>query len=994
MSGRNQLPSKFSWLGLCLSAGLLLGLLSSTAAAQTVATGTLTGTVLNAATNAYLEKAEVFIEGAGLSTLSETGGEFRITGVPAGEHTLVVRYTGLTTERRPVQVGAGTTQRIDVELTSEIYQLEKFVVAGEREGRSDAITKQRKASNLVNVVASDEFTNLAGGAIGEFMRNLPGVTVDYSGQGGSDARFIRVRGMDPSLNSVTIDGFRAPNASSGNPTRAYEIDQVSLQNIERIEVTKAPTPAMDGDSIGGSVNLVGKSALTLKGRRISYNVNLTGPATDQFKFSKTYGGADSLSHKIRLGGNFSYSDQMLGGKLGVVLTANTYSFYAPAPRAIAAYTYPGGATGPRTGPTDAWQRQLQLADGGPTTSRQSYSLNLDYRLNDQTTIFLRSQLGLSQLDNRGRSFTLQSTTAAPGFTDSSVTAPLAATTQSTSNTTFQDKTGQGTNYTLGVKHQLDDWKIDYSASLGRSMNRYRSLPDGVRSITLSGNTNISYRLEGSNGDPTPAFTQLAGRDVWDINSYTRMSASDEQVDGLDKIAGGVLNVRRDFKARFPFFLQSGLSYRKQERNISGGIRNFTYVGPDGIANTADDNAVGTYAKFLDDVFVNRPFPEYGNVPWPSIRKVGEDFNATPQAYLENTATSFISAAQSLRDAKETVTAAYVMGDVQIGKLGVLAGFRLEQTDITATGPIDDVPAGLAVAAAGGSALAQAQARFARRNTQSNDYSNLFPNLQLRYALLPNVTLRASYTETIGRPEFSEVFPGFTVNPTFNNGQGRITLSGTKLKPQTSENFDASIELYFEPVGVLSFGVFRKNIADYITSLTSVVPAGPDNGFDGEYEGYDLVSKTNLGDARVDGFEFNYSQELSGLGAWLKGASVFANYTYVRAKGSFNGSQSDLEGFHPRAANGGISYRRNRLFASVKYNWRGVSISSISLNRYTDERGMVDVSLNYKIYKQHTFFVEVKNLFSEATDQYIDIVGRNGRYFTAPARIDFGIKGQF
>jgi hypothetical protein len=111
-------------------------------------------------------------------------------------------------------------------------------------------------------------------------------------------------------------------------------------------------------------------------------------------------------------------------------------------------------------------------------------------------------------------------------------------------------------------------------------------------------------------------------------------------------------------------------------------------------------------------------------------------------------------------------------------------------------------------------------------------------------------------------------------------------------------------------------------------------------------------------------------------------------------GTFNGTQSALEGFHPRSANAGVSYRRNRLFASVKYNWRGESLSSTSLNRYTAERGMVDLSVNVKVYRQHTVFVEVKNLFSEPTDQYIDVPGRNGRYFTAPARIDFGLKGSF
>ncbi len=160
-------------------AALLLGLssVSSSALAQG-AEGTVVGRVQNAKTRAFLEGAQVSVAGTSVRAVTERGGSFTLLRVPAGRQILNVTYTGLDAGSQEIEVVAGGTQQVLINLSTEVYQLEKFTVAGLREGNAASITKQRNAENLVNVVSMDTFGNVADGNVGNFLQNLPGVSVN------------------------------------------------------------------------------------------------------------------------------------------------------------------------------------------------------------------------------------------------------------------------------------------------------------------------------------------------------------------------------------------------------------------------------------------------------------------------------------------------------------------------------------------------------------------------------------------------------------------------------------------------------------------------------------------------------------------------------------------------------------------------------------------------------------------------------------------------
>jgi len=179
---------------------LLLFLFAATLRAQPAgaATGLIEGRVLNAASDTYLEGARVTVEGTALETFTDPDGRYRLAGVPSGEVRVRVVYTGAAPSVTTIRVAAGQTAAQDITLATlgriaraagEVVKLDKFTVGESREmeGAAIAINEQRFAANIKNVVSTDEFGAVSEGNVTEFLKYLPGLTVE---QGGGDGRDI------------------------------------------------------------------------------------------------------------------------------------------------------------------------------------------------------------------------------------------------------------------------------------------------------------------------------------------------------------------------------------------------------------------------------------------------------------------------------------------------------------------------------------------------------------------------------------------------------------------------------------------------------------------------------------------------------------------------------------------------------------------------------------------------------------------------------------
>jgi hypothetical protein len=263
--------------------GLVLGsvfLAAATAFAQAAGTGAVQGRVLNATNGSYLTNARVSVTGSNAQAFTDNSGQFRLDGLPAGPATLRVFYTGLAEKTLSVTIAAGQTATLDVNLNAtdtkgegEVVKLDAFTVASKREMDSAAIAinEQRFAMNIKNVVNTDAFGDIAEGNIGDFVKFLPGVTIDYVSP---DARTISVRGVAANYTPITINGNPMASANSSSAGRTQELEQVSLNNASRVEVSKSRTPDVSANALGGSVNLVPRSAFEKSKPSLDYRVFL------------------------------------------------------------------------------------------------------------------------------------------------------------------------------------------------------------------------------------------------------------------------------------------------------------------------------------------------------------------------------------------------------------------------------------------------------------------------------------------------------------------------------------------------------------------------------------------------------------------------------------------------------------------------------------------------------------------------------------------------
>jgi hypothetical protein len=302
-----------------------------------------------AATGRALEGARVALKGTDKVAVSDREGSYSFDGLAPGAVAIEVSYSGLDGVSLSTTVQAGQTSRLDVKMTAQIYVMNQYVVSGEREGNAQAVTLQRVSAGVKNIVSTDSFGNLAGNPADLLVRmpGIEGATVDGT------VRYVRIRGLSQNLTTITMDGNRLADAASAGSTREYQFQTVSADTVERMEVVKSPTPDMDGDSIGGAVNMVSKSGFDTKERMLRGSFGLTYRPLDDRMTGLPYNYAVSYS-------------EVFGGKLAVALNFGHRQLFTPQDTVNQAHqVLPIGATGP------AYTRFVAIR----STSRRSISFH-------------------------------------------------------------------------------------------------------------------------------------------------------------------------------------------------------------------------------------------------------------------------------------------------------------------------------------------------------------------------------------------------------------------------------------------------------------------------------------------------------------------------------------------------------------------------------------------------------------------------------------------
>ncbi|WP_414663620.1 TonB-dependent receptor [Horticoccus sp. 23ND18S-11] len=950
-----------------LTAALLLSVLPAAVRAQAGGTGTVVGTVSNEATRKVLERATVTLVGTGQSTLTAADGSFRLPGVPAGAQKIQVGYAGLEDATVAVAVASGGVTTASVALKSDVVRLSEFRVASEPEGNAYAIQQQKNAESQRTVVSADAFGVVSDANPGEFLKLMPGIQMDYTGV---EPRGLMVRGMEPNLNLIMINGNQAASASSSATNRTFEFDQTTIDNIESMEVYKATVPWLPANSIGGTVNLVTRSAFLQKGRRVNATFNLTGNS-DNLSLGKTSGPNDKPERKIHPGGSFTYSDSFLDHRVGVVLSLsqvnvngyggtayNTYTYLAPLPAAPAPYTLTNPA---------AYVSQYQREDHQNFTRRSGGSLNLDFKASDTTTAFLRTTLTDHYYEFRNRFLRLNA-----GAIVGSATPQRLETTNGNSeqNMSFGNKQSDAWSINPGVKHRFDAWTIEYDGSVSRATNRYDYLPWMFGGVTLR-NSGVGYILEKNPASAVATrITQTAGADVYNLGNGNYQPVANSITVGnrssVDRILAAKGRVRRDFSGPNPFYLEAGAAFQEQERSRQNPSRQWSYAGPDGIVGTADDTTQAVMQQFAEQSYTPKLwFGERSPNAWISPFQLAKLYSQAPQAFVENVGNSYDVAFRNNQRITETITAGYAMANVKFGRLDVLAGARVERTEVEGEGARQNnaLAAGLVV-----NSLAYHIARLSRTKAATDYTPDPFKYLHLTWHANRQWQARASYTEAIGRPNFGSILPGISIN----DASRTVSVANTELLPQRAKNLDASIEWY--PSGTSSFTAawFRKDIDDYIVNNSfTLVSAIPELDLGSDLIGYTASTSSNLGRAKIEGFELSGRYKLAFLPRWLNKLEVFGNYTKLyTTEGTFVAGAAStvynqLPNLAPELWNLGFAYSTpdGKWFLSLRANF----VNDIPRNvtgrpqEQSDERLTYEGEVRYAFSPRYTLSLAGRNI---------------------------------
>jgi TonB-dependent receptor len=973
-------------LGRAAILALSLLVLASLTRAQTpspgpVGFGTVTGKVSNAGTEAYLEGAVVTLEPGNVSVLTTITGEFVFPRVAPGVYSLTASYTGLDPRTLRISVEPNSRSEHDFPLTSAIYQLERFVVAGEREGNAAAITQQRNADNIRTIMASDAFGNVADANIGNFLMRMPGVTKT---EAEGDVVGIMIRGISDDLSMVTIDGEQGASASPlGGMKRAFEVDKVPADFIESIEVVKSLTPDMDAGAIGGIVNMRTKSALTRKGRHFT------------FQAGESY---NVWRDTLRPFASVTYSD-VLGAdqKFGVLLTVSYNQTNKPRDNSNFAYE--------PTTDTDRpiWFNAGPWGEDWTNHTRMGASTRFDYKLTPVTTVYTSLMYSYYNVTLDRRRGNISNPTLA-NLVQVTNKVSEARNQNFTYVQTFIERTIRTKSFMVGGETRLLGGKLDFQATLSPS-NGYQAnfnTPRVVQQVQLRQDRSISHNYA--------TITQTGGRDIFDPQNMLLNTVALPEEDIRDRVIGGQINLIRNLETKWPLVLKAGGRYRMVRKSTDETANTFAYVGPNGVAGPVGPANDDDLPRFFDPKYKHKAFTyPTDQMPFFDQGKIKQAMIDTPNYFTRNVLVSVRDSIANDAKLTEDIAAAYVMGTLRVGRLTSVGGVRFEDTQVSGSGYKDEIsPEEAARRAAWVGPVTpeelarRTQAQFGNPIKTKSSYHNFFPSINFKYAVRPNLLARVGMAESIGRPAISSIRPTMSVNVETE----RMTANNPDLKPQLSRNLDLSLEYYFKSAGLVSLGAFRKDLRDFIFRSTSPVRLQPGNPYGDEYIGYELTTSLNGGKAWVRGLEFAYQQQLSDLNLpkFLRSFGLYANFTWLETEGNYTdpagvSSAGEVPGFTPRSGNIGLSWIAHGWTVRVKAKYEGDRLRVYNANPaqriYVNDNFPVDVNIAYTINRRLTAFVDVINVFDSRTfDDYIYVEDRPLRTFKFSTYIKMGVSGRF
>jgi TonB-dependent receptor len=878
--------------------------------------GDVTGKVIESESGRPLPNATVRIAELNLLTQSDRAGQYRFSNVPAGSYTVEAAYVGLPDTSSQVTVTETGTVEAALAMSAG-EQLQEVEVTGFRLAQITALQDKRSAMLIKESVTANDAGKLPDQNAAETLARVTGVSVTTD-QG--EGRYVTIRGVDAALNNVTID-----SQTIGSPegdTRRVALDTVPANLLAKLEVVKSVTPDLDGNAIGGSINIVTPSAFD-------------DPDGRFFSASADFGYYD-LGGQNPLGGSLAWGQVFGDEKFGVILSAS-YS-----DREFTSENVQGG---------DPWEDEggflmpdeMNLRDYLIRRVRKGVVANFEFRPNETTKLYLRN------IFNRYEDTELQREVTYDYRNGDLID-------QTETSGTFTEGEGERANSrrfeiqeirssSLGAEFTPGAWTIGASFTLGHT--EQDTPQDNFWSFELDEEIPMSY-------DTSDEFWVVsAGPEFQDAANFE----FNEHSRGGQFIEEDLRIAQLDFKRDLTFgdnagFLKFGAKHIGRESTSDQDL--VVYDGFDG----DDDLLLSQVAAQGDPGFYRSVRPYYTFGPTP-------DFNAAEAFFRDNAGDFEVSDADTIAESygvdyevAEDVTSAYLMGSATVGTATFVGGVRVEKTEtdfqaydiVFVDGDTVDPPPEV---------------------TGSKEYTNWMPGLQMTWAIKENLLMRAAWTNTIGRPSYEQNVP-FRVFELEEGDpgefEGEIEAGNSELDPLESANYDLALEWYTDNGGLLSAGVFMKDIDNPIFNRVQDLD---DVNFEGRfYTDLQISQPQNATTGEIIGVELGFQRQFVNAPGWLNGFGLSASYTWTDSEADLEERDEPVPFFLQSENIGNVSvfWEKHGLEMRLGYAYRSEYLyalgDSVDQDLYIDTHGQLDFKTSYDFSDGWTAFIQFQNLTDE------------------------------
>lgn len=961
--------------------------------------GSLRGRIVEAESSEPLPGATVKIAGTKLVTMTDLDGYYNFPKAPAGRQTIEVSFIGYAAERAEVRLTANRINTQDIKLNPDATQLNEVVVSSVRRSRSSVphtterlvVQEIKGLSVVVSGISSEQISRSADRNAGEVVKKIAGVSV-------KDDKLIIVRGMNERYNLTYLNNNIAP--STELYSRAFALDLLPSRIIDKIMIYKSSSPDLMADMTGGAVKIFTKDAMAVRhfdvelqaaGRESTVFRNdflvSEGSSTDWLGFDDglrklpSVVNAYSNSNKTNISQAAyvdNFSDNLQYGRItampDIQFTANYYDAFIVGGRPLSLLTSLSYKKDYRQRDYDRLQSILYKESStegvfGAKTGSKSYEehstqsaqinllQNFTYSLNEKSQLYFKNYILQQGSDQTTIKTGQQTLLYSPGSEEwyRYMTEGQVENTKNISYTYSQRFLYSG-NIGMNWKDKKEIHVLDLNG--GYTFSRLE-MPD-QRVIRL---TNIGYGSERQGGGAYPDLNYIAlPREEFKENNTNRSlqlgKISRAWTQNSEYVVTGSLDYQ--LKPAKWFYVKAGAFHLWKQRRVYRKVFTLNEGDLDDTGYASIDN-IGRNGQFMDPNLVFFREQDLGSV-WS-------------HAYINDAGTGLKvydrTGGSDSYKASEQNTSAYLMGNLSMlrNKVEVTGGMRFEYDHQQVASAIDQ---------------SRTTVNFpVMADIERYDW---FPSINLNLRPTDSWVFRASYGETLNRPEFREISSFSEFDYTENQ-----TIEGNpSLVPSYTKNYDMRLEFYpaaNQKGEMISVGVFYKEITDPIERTIYEQTAWPLSSI---AKTFPIVSFQNGNRAEIKGLEVEFRKQLDFIPLpVIRDLTVIANYSYIHSQvdsvrndrwtGTTNYINRRLQGQAPYILNLGLYYEnaRSGSKASLTYYKVGESIYAAAMGNYILataisgagntgsilelERSQLDFSFSQRISKGWQLKFNIQNL---------------------------------